>query len=369
MTLPYLEIDPVAVQLGPIAIRWYALAYIAGIVLGWIYIANMIKSQTLWKNDLNGVMSGQPPLSKDNLDDLLFWITLGIILGGRLGYVFFYEPDLLLKPWEPIITGQGFLQTLLGWVRIPPAIMIWHGGMSFHGGLIGVSLATFFYCRKHGLGLLRVADLLATATPIGLFFGRIANFINGELYGRPTDGPLGMIFPSYYDYQSDQWVYAAGAVARHPSQLYEATLEGLVLFAILFIATRLWGVLKQPGAATGIFLMGYGIARTIVENFREPDPFMPDFPLGLTMGMMLSLPMILLGAYLLRLNWRAKDAEAGTSPTASKKKTDQASLSDKEMNKEKAAVQKPKTPEGPQDSTKLSKQEKTANLAPKDPSA
>ncbi len=308
-SLPYFEMDPIALQVGPIAIRWYALAYIAGIVGGWFYIARLLKHPTLWKNDPSGVMSGHPPMSRDQLDDLIFWITLGIIFGGRLGYVFFYEPDLLLKPWEPVVTGQGVMQTLLGWIHIPPALMIWHGGMSFHGGLIGVALAGYFFCRKNGLGILRVADLLALAAPIGLFFGRIANFINAELYGRPTDGPLGMVFPDYYDYGRDQWVYASDAVARHPSQLYEAALEGLALFIILVIASRVWNILKQPGAATGIFLIGYGVARTIVENFREPDAFMPDFPLGLTMGMMLSLPMVILGLWLFLLNRRPVKAD------------------------------------------------------------
>ena len=271
--LPFPEIDPVLIQIGPFAIRWYALAYIAGIVLGWRYIVRLVNANKLWGK-------AGAPATPVQVEDLVGWVTLGIILGGRLGYVFFYKPSLLVDAWTPI----------LGFLPFPPALAIWQGGMSFHGGLIGVTLAGFLYARRNDLDALRLGDLFACAAPIGLLFGRIANFINAELWGRPTDAPWAMVFPG------------AGPEPRHPSQLYEAGLEGLVLFAAIAAATWRFDLLKHRGAAIGMFLAGYGFARSFVENFREPDRHLPDFPLGLTMGMMLSFPMIALGGYLV---WRA----------------------------------------------------------------
>ncbi|WP_306253814.1 prolipoprotein diacylglyceryl transferase [Parvularcula sp. IMCC14364] len=294
LQLPYPEIDPVFFSIGPFPIRWYALAYIAGITIGWFYVTRLMQNTALWKSTITGTAPAGPPISREKFDDLLFWVTLGVILGGRLGYVFFYEPGLLTAAWvsvRDIMGGEGIIQTLLGWIHIPPALMMWNGGMSFHGGLIGVTLAGYLYSRKHSLNALAVGDLFACAAPIGLFFGRIANFINAELYGRETDVAWGMVFPT----DPEQLV-------RHPSQLYEAFLEGLVLFIIIRIATHRFGILSKPGFAIGLFLAGYGIARSIVELFRQPDLHMPDFPLGLTMGIILSLPMIALGAYLI---WRA----------------------------------------------------------------
>lgn len=284
MSLPYPNIDPVALQIGPVPIRWYSLAYIGGLAAGWWYLTRLIKNSAIWGK-------AGAPLTRALLDDVIFWVAIGVIAGGRLGYVLFYEPALLAQPWEPI----------LGFLPFPPALMMWKGGMSFHGGLIGVALVGFFFARNHKLNPLSLGDIFACATPIGLFFGRIANFINAELYGRPWDGPWSMVFPSDPD-----------ALPRHPSQLYEAALEGIVLFTIIRIATHSFGLLKRPGATIGLFLAGYAASRIFVENFREPDAHMPDFPLGLTMGMMLSVPMLALGLWLI---WRTR-----TGSGAEKKK-------------------------------------------------
>jgi phosphatidylglycerol:prolipoprotein diacylglycerol transferase len=261
--------DPVLIQIGPLAIRWYALAYVAGILLGWRYAATLVKNAGIW-----GPRGA--PATTDQVDDLVLWITLGIILGGRAGYVLFYSPELI---W-----------------RDPMEILrVWHGGMSFHGGFLGVALAMLLFARFNKIRFLSLADLVAPVVPIGLFFGRVANFINGELWGRPTDAPWGVIFP------------AGGPVARHPSQLYEAVLEGIVLLVLLRLATHKWLWLQKPGAVTGLFLTGYAAFRILLENVREPDRFLPIFPMGLTMGMMLSIPMLLGGLYLI---WRARKADA-----------------------------------------------------------
>lgn len=298
MTVPYPAIDPIAISLGPLPIRWYSLGYIFGIGLGWWYALSLIKRPSLWP-------AAGAPVNKTQLDDVIFWVAIGVMAGGRLGYLFFYEPSLLVGAWEPLgaTMADGLLKTLIGWIPIPPVLMLWKGGMSFHGGLIGVAIAGVWYARKYKVDPFSLGDLFACAAPIGIFLVRIANFINGELYGRPWDGKWAMVFPS-----------DPLQVPRHPSQLYEAALEGVVLFIIVFVLTRRFGLLKRPGAAMGVFLGGYGLSRIIVENFREPDAFMPDFPIGLTMGMMLSLPMLLTGVWLV---WRAyrkpKSATAGAS--------------------------------------------------------
>ncbi|MBL8551409.1 MAG: prolipoprotein diacylglyceryl transferase [Hyphomonadaceae bacterium] len=267
------NLDPVALSLGPVELgtltlgpfqlRWYALAYIAGLLLGWRYIVSLLRTERLWA-------PAKAPMSAQDADDLLFWATLGVIIGGRLGYVLFYKPDMLwLSPLEV------------------PAL--WRGGMSFHGGLIGVGLALLWFSRTRKTPLLTVFDVAAAATPIGLCFGRIANFINGELWGRPTTAPWGVIFPG------------AGPAPRHPSQLYESLLEGLVLFIVLRIATHSFDSLKRPGLTAGIFLVGYGLVRASLEQVREPDAHMPEALRGyVTMGLLLSLPMILGGAWLIR---------------------------------------------------------------------
>ncbi len=285
--MPFPEFDPVLLQIGPFAIRWYALAYIVGILLGWWYLTKLLQQPMLWNPKEATKAVDQPPFTKVQLDDALFYVTLGIILGGRLGFVFFYRPELLWVPigeWEPI----------LGFLPFPPALAIWQGGMSFHGGLIGVGLATIYFARKYKLNPIAIGDLFACAAPIGLFFGRIANFINGELYGRVSDVPWAIRFP-HYDPALGQWTDAP----RHPSQLYEAVLEGAVLFIALRLLVVRFRILQYRGAAIGVFLGGYGLARFFVEFFREPDDYPFAGPIGfLTRGMLLSLPMIALGVWL-----------------------------------------------------------------------
>ncbi len=275
MSIPYPAVDPIALQLGPLPIRWYSLAYIGGLAAGWWYLTRLLRNTKVWPEK-------GAPVTRVLLDDVIFWVAIGVIAGGRIGYVLFYDPSLLIKHWEP----------LFGFLPFPPALMLWQGGMSFHGGLIGVAVAGFFFARKYRLDALSLGDLFACAAPIGLFFGRIANFINAELYGRPWDGPLSMVFPT-----------DPLGVSRHPSQLYEAALEGIALFIIIRLATHVFGLLKRPGATVGLFLAGYAASRILVENFREPDAHLPDFPLGLTMGMMLSLPMLALGLWMI---WRTR---------------------------------------------------------------
>jgi phosphatidylglycerol:prolipoprotein diacylglycerol transferase len=253
--LPYPAINPVLVHIGPLAVRWYALAYIVGILVGWVYARTLIASKSLW--------GGAAPLTVIDFDDFIIWVTLGIILGGRIGYVLFY--NLSLFAGHP---GQIF--------------QLWNGGMSFHGGFLGCTVAIILFARRRGIPILSLGDITTAVAPIGLFLGRLANFINGELWGRPADVPWAMIFPT------------GGPVPRHPSQLYEAALEGIVLFVVLNLLVRR-GALKRPGVITGAFAVGYGIARTTCEFFREPDPQLGFLWGGLTMGMLLSIPLILAG--------------------------------------------------------------------------
>ncbi|MEO1657595.1 MAG: prolipoprotein diacylglyceryl transferase [Pseudomonadota bacterium] len=285
------EIDPVLINLGPLPIRWYALAYLAGITLGWAYLTRLLKQPELWNGKGSIRNPEQPPLDKALLDDFVSWIILGVILGGRLGFVLFYRPELLIQPF-------GQWPELMGRIPVPPVLAVWEGGMSFHGGLIGVAVVTLLFSRKRGTDPFRIGDLLACAAPIGLFFGRLANFINAELFGRPTDSFIGMRFPDYYSRAQEQWIYAADAVPRHPSQLYEAALEGALLFIIMRIAITRFRLLRYRGAAVGLFLAGYGAARFFVEFFREPDSYAATLGF-LTRGMLLSLPMVFAGAYLI----------------------------------------------------------------------
>ena len=281
--MPFPDIKPVWFSIGPLDIRWYALAYVAGIVLGWWYANRLARNNAIWQ-------PGKPPVTSPQLDDLVLWITLGIILGGRFGYALFYKPEL-----------YGNLFTGADWGERLALFRLWDGGMSFHGGLIGASLAMVWYAWKNKIRLLSLGDLIAPVAPIGLFFGRIANFINGELWGRETTAPWAVRFCN----DTIQRMYGfcpAGDAARHPSQLYEAGLEGLLLFGVLWLAIWKGRLLTKPGYVTGLFLVGYGLSRALLETVREPDFGMPDFPLGLTMGMMLSIPMILVGAWLI---WRA----------------------------------------------------------------
>jgi phosphatidylglycerol:prolipoprotein diacylglycerol transferase len=277
--LDFPNLDPIALSLGPfqlgdltigpLHLRWYALAYIAGLMLGWRYIVHLVRTQRLWG-------ASPAPMTAEQTDDLLFWATIGVIVGGRLGYVAFY---MLPSEVEAARIAQDYWTIL----------RLWEGGMSFHGGLIGVILAIVYFARSRKTSLLSVGDCVAAATPIGLFFGRIANFVNGELWGRPSDVPWAMAFPG------------AGPLPRHPSQLYEAFLEGLVLFIVLRVATHRFNALQKPGLTTGLFLVGYGLSRALVEVVREPDSHMPEALQGyVTMGMLLSLPMIAAGLWLTR---------------------------------------------------------------------
>jgi phosphatidylglycerol:prolipoprotein diacylglycerol transferase len=248
--------NPVALSIGPIDIRWYALSYIAGILLGWWYCLQLIKL---------------PPqrIKREQFDDLVTWIVVGIILGGRLGQVLLWDP------------GYYFAHPL-------EIVQVWKGGMAFHGGLIGVILAMYFYGRSQKLGFFAISDIVACATPIGLGLGRIANFVNGELWGRVTDVPWAVIFPNP----------AAGGLPRHPSQLYEATLEGLLLFIVMHVASRSQHLRERTGTLSGIFLIGYGCARSISEFFREPEVNLGANAVT-TWGQILCVPMILFGLYLL----------------------------------------------------------------------
>lgn len=287
--MPFPDIDPVvhigsfALQWGPLALRWYALAYVAGILLGWRFAIRLTRTPSLW--------GGRAPTATAlQIDDLVLWITLGIILGGRMGYILFY---MLLNQDQRI------------WLLAHPldVFKIWEGGMSFHGGFLGVCAAIALFARRNGIDMLKLGDLIAPVAPIGLFFGRIANFINGELWGRPTDGPFGIVFcNATIQANHPQHICPAGPFPRHPSQLYEAGLEGLLLFLILLFCVYRLKWLRRRGAIVAMFLISYGLFRLSLENVRNPDLGMPDFPLGLTMGMLLSTPMILVGGWLL---WKA----------------------------------------------------------------
>jgi phosphatidylglycerol:prolipoprotein diacylglycerol transferase len=263
------------------ALRWYALAYIAGILIGWRIAVAAVKRPALWP-------SNTPPMRSEQVEELLTWVILGIILGGRLGFVLFYQPGYYLA--NP---GQ--------------ILAIWQGGMSFHGGLIGVIVAALIYCQRAGIPLRPAADMMALATPPGLLLGRISNFINAELWGRPTSLPWGVQFPGEAAQSCGQIV--GEICARHPSQLYEAALEGLLLGAVLVWLAFRRDALKTPGTMVGLFIGGYGAARFLVEFVRQPDAqfVSPGNPLGLawhvggyglTMGQLLSIPMILIGIYL-----------------------------------------------------------------------
>jgi phosphatidylglycerol:prolipoprotein diacylglycerol transferase len=266
LTITFPVFNPVALAIGPFVVRWYALAYIGGIVLGWIYARALIKSTKLW--------GGPAPITLLDMDDYILWVTVGIILGGRTGYVLFYNLDFFVKHPTEIFE-------------------LWKGGMSFHGGFIGCVLAVVLFCWKRKLSIASLGDITTAVGPIGLFLGRIANFINSELWGRPADAsvPWAMVFPN------------GGPLPRHPSQLYEASLEGIVLFTVLALMIRA-GALKRPGLILGSFMTCYGLARIVGECFREPDPQLGFLWGGLTMGMLLSVPMIIVGLVIMVVAWR-----------------------------------------------------------------
>ncbi len=255
-------LDPVIVSIGPFAIRWYALAYLAGFVLGWFQCMRLARQNK------------GPPQPKD-YDDFLTWAVIGTILGGRIGYVLFYQPD------------HYFAHPL-------DMLKIWEGGMSFHGGMAGVILAALWFVRSRKIPFLAFSDLLACVAPIGLGLGRLANFVNGELFGRVTDVSWGVVFPH------------GGELPRHPSQLYEAALEGIVLYLVLFFLARCPAVRKREGLLSGAFLTLYAVFRFGVEFFREPDPQLGFLFAGATMGQLLCVPMVLLGLYLLARAWKKK---------------------------------------------------------------
>jgi phosphatidylglycerol---prolipoprotein diacylglyceryl transferase len=270
IALPFPVIDPVLISFGPFAIRWYALAYVFGILLGWLYARALIRNAALW--------NGKAPLTTADFDDFVLWVTLSVILGGRIGYVLFYNPAFFAaNPLE--------------------ALKVWQGGMSFHGGFLGCVIAVMLFARSRGIPMLSLGDLACAVGPIGLLLGRIANFINAELWGRSTDVPWAFVFPD------------AGPEPRHPSQLYEAALEGLLLLVVLYVMIRL-GALKRPGLLIGAFALGYGLARSFAELFREPDPQLGFLWGGLTMGMLLSVPMVLAGAAFIAAALRRQPAPA-----------------------------------------------------------
>jgi phosphatidylglycerol---prolipoprotein diacylglyceryl transferase len=272
LALHYPAIDPVALRLGPLSVKWYGLAYVAGLLLGRFYVKALLERGRLWPNE-------KGPFAPEKVDDLLLYMTVGVLLGGRLGYVLFYQPRFFVtNPLE--------------------IVAVWNGGMSFHGALLGSIVAIFMFARRIGAELWSVMDLAAAATPMGLFFGRLANFINAELWGRTSTVPWAMVFPD------------AGDLPRHPSQLYEATTEGLILFAVLWWLTHRTGALRQPGVIAGTFLAGYGLARSFCELFREPDPG-HWFTIGpFTAGILYSLPMILAGILIIRMSRRRVAAPA-----------------------------------------------------------
>lgn len=267
--LTYPNIDPIAIEYGPISIKWYGLAYLAGLVLGWLYIRRLISTPKLWFAD-------KAPMTLERVDDLLLYMTGAVIIGGRLGQVLLYDPDFYFSNPAEIVK-------------------VWKGGMSFHGALIAAGLLILLFARQFKVPARSVMDLCCAAAPVGIFFGRIANFINSEHWGRVTTAAVGMVFPN------------GGPEPRHPSQLYEAVLEGLVMWFIIRFATHRMLALKRPGLVTGIWLVWYAIARATCEIFREPEP---DHILNIgpfTAGQVYCLPMLLIGIYLI---WSARRSEA-----------------------------------------------------------
>jgi phosphatidylglycerol---prolipoprotein diacylglyceryl transferase len=291
--IPFPAISPVAIALGPLAIRWYALAYIAGLLLGWRYCL---------------LLAGRPPglVRRRDIDDFLVWATLGVVLGGRIGYILFYHLGLYLR--EPL-----------------QMLYIWRGGMSFHGGALGVTLAMLLFTRRRSVPLLAFSDIITAAIPLGLFFGRIANFINGELFGRITAVPWAMIFPggavpaasaaSEYRALCQPVTLLDGPglnCPRHPSELYEAFCEGILLFCVMFIAERC-SARRHPGIVSGLFLAGYAVARMAGELFRQPDPQVGYLIFGTTMGQLLSIPLLLAGIALIL--WARRQPRPAAAPS------------------------------------------------------
>ena len=291
--LPFPNIDPVLIHIyGPISIRWYALSYIAGLLLGWAYVVNLLRTAKLWAGP---PFMGRPPATADDIGDLFVWVTLGVIIGGRLGYVLLYGTLYCgFNPAGPACSG------LPGAYLTDPIKIIaaWEGGMSFHGGLAGVVFSIWLFCRNRKLQLLAISDLIAAATPIGLFFGRLANFINGELWGKITDVPWAMVFPNALP----------PGVPRHPSQIYEALMEGALLFLFLRFLILRFQVHRRPGLVIAWFLTGYGAARFIAEFFRDSESKIYGW---FSMGQALSLPMWAAAAFFF---WYGLRAQARAAP-------------------------------------------------------
>jgi phosphatidylglycerol:prolipoprotein diacylglycerol transferase len=282
--LPFPAIDPVLIHIGPFAIRWYALAYIAGIFVGWWYAKRLAANARLW-------VPASPPMTPADIDDFVVWGAVGIILGGRIGYVLFYDlPTFIAHPLQ--------------------IFAVWNGGMSFHGGFLGTILAMVLFARRRGIPPWCLIDVIAASVPFGLFFGRLANFVNGELFGRVTDVPWAMVFCNDYILEM-HGTCVAGSLPRHPSQLYEAALEGVAFFLVLRLFTHKFHRLRYPSFVSGVFCVGYGCARVFVEFFREPDIQIGYLAGGLTMGMLLSLPMIAFGIFLMVTAARRPLAAAG----------------------------------------------------------
>lgn len=277
LAIPFPNIDPVAISLGPLTVKWYGLAYMAGLLLGWFYVKRLVSDNALWA-------AGQRRMTEPMTDDLLLLVTLGVILGGRLGHVLFYEPSYYFS--QPL-----------------EILKIWRGGMSFHGGVAGVAIALIAFARWRDVGLFSAGDVVTAAVPIGLFFGRIANFINSEVVGTVSSVPWAIAFPGY------------GDQPRHPAMLYEAFLEGAVLFAILYWLIHKRDALKMPGLIVGAFLLGYGVFRILAELFKieEFRLLVPDLPI--TRGMAYSVPMVLAGLYFI---WQARRAKAADGEAAAR---------------------------------------------------
>jgi phosphatidylglycerol:prolipoprotein diacylglycerol transferase len=274
--LPFPDIDPVIVQIGPLAIHWYGLGYVVGILFAWWYARRLVADTRLWPE-------GVKPMRPEDIDDFLVWAAIGVVLGGRVGYILFYDlARYLANPLD--------------------IFAVWQGGMSFHGGFAGVTLAMILFARSRGIGIWTLFDVISAGVPIGLGLVRSTNFINSELWGRPSDAPWAFVFPN------------GGPEPRHPSQLYEAALEGIVLFLVMRLLTHTFLKLKNPGAVSGTFLAGYGLSRISVEFFREPDAHIGYLAGGwLTMGMVLSAPMVLFGLWAI---WRSSSQVAQSAPAA-----------------------------------------------------
>jgi phosphatidylglycerol:prolipoprotein diacylglycerol transferase len=293
LEIPFPRIDPAAftiplpemalgpLMLGPFPVRWYALGYIFGLLIGWWYAVKIVQSSRVWGAAEKG------PLQRADIDDFAFYAMIGILLGGRLGYILFYT-----IPYEPekIFGPEGDIMFIF---------RMWEGGMAFHGGLLGAIAAVVITAKIRKVPILSLGDVACAAAPIGIFLVRMANFINGELYGRPTDAPWGMRFPDY-NWATREWGPVDAKPIVHPSQIYEAALEGVLLFVVCWVAVWKLRLLRKPGMVAGIFLIGYALSRIIVENFREPDNFTQGrMPEWFTMGMALSIPMVIAGAFLI----------------------------------------------------------------------